>query len=233
MNEFHHLGNQLFRYRVNFNGIMEPLCLCDLRLMLQFGSPSARGLGKTSLIGYWFDDKRQESLFTDMADSDWRDGSIDVIFAEQFVIFDMHGEATDMKSMRSIQPYADLQVIYVTEQDFGGDFFKQIVSKSKSDLDTIVVVFNSKYDDLNESANLIKRFQDTYQHWENVQWTSAPILNTRSSLSSQKIMKRNKRLRESFKQLLLPMKSQARKNLFRSSFQIQSSFHSGKHLSCC
>ena len=207
---------------------MEPLCVCDLHLLLQFGSPSARGLGKTSLLGYWFDDKHQESLLTDMSDAAWRDGCIDVLFAEQFVIFDVHGTPTEIKLIRSIQPYAYMQLVYVTEEDWGGDFLERMVANTVPHIGTVVVIFHSKHDDSKESERLLGRFQERYQRWANVRWTSAPIMNLRTTLSSQKLKRRNKQLREIFKELLPRIEAQPGKRLFRSSFQIQSSFYNGE-----
>ena len=204
---------------------MEPLCICDLRLILQFGSPSTRGLGKTSLLGYWFDDKLQESLFTDVSDAAWRDGCMDVIFAEQFTIFDMHGTPTDIKLIRSIQPYANMQLVYVTDEDWDGNFLETMVSKTVPHIGTIVVILQPKYDDSKESERLIERFRERYQRWANVQWTSAPIMNLRTNLTPQKLIRRNKQLREAFRKLLPRIEIQPGERLCRSAFQIQSAFY--------
>ena len=64
---------------------METLYVTDLSLLLQIGSSSACGLGKSSLIGYWFDDKRRESFFTEEEDCSWRDGCIDVLFTNRML----------------------------------------------------------------------------------------------------------------------------------------------------
>jgi hypothetical protein len=205
---------------------METLCVTDLRLLLQFGSLSACGLGKTSLIGYLFDEKRRESFFTGAADCSWRDGCVDVLFADQYTIFDVHGKATDSKLIRSIQPYAYVQIIYVTEEDLKGDFLETNVST----INTIVVVFDPNYNNFATSTQLIKRFEDKFKQWTNVLWTSAPMLNAHNNLSTLKIKQRNKRLRETLGQLLKEIKPVAQGPLFRSCFQIQSSFYKGKYL---
>jgi hypothetical protein len=208
---------------------METLCVTDLRLFLQFGSPSASGLGKTSLIGYLFDDKRRESFFTDTADCSWRDGCVDVLFANQFTIFDVHGKATDTKLIRSIQSYAFVQLIYVTNEDLNGDFLETNITNLVSSTHIIVAVFDPNYDDIAASTELLKRFEDKFKRWKNILWTSAPILNVRTNLPSRKIAQRNKRLRETLGQLLKQIKSETEGSSFRSCFQIQSSFHEGKY----
>ncbi|CAF3857042.1 unnamed protein product [Rotaria sordida] len=212
-------------HRINFNCLMETLCVTDLHVVLQFGSPSASGLGKTSLIGYLFNDKRRESFFTDTADCSWRDGCVDVLFADQFTIFDVHGKATDTRLIRSIQPYTYVQIIYVTEEDLNGDFLESNVMKVVPNIQTIVVVFDRNYDDVELSMKLIKHFKDKFTQWTNIQWTSAPMFNTYNSLPTRKIAQRNKRLREKFDQLLKRIKSYVQEPLFRSCFQIQSSFY--------
>jgi hypothetical protein len=203
---------------------METLCVTDLRLLLQFGSPSASGLGKTSLIGYLFNDKRRESFFTDATDCSWRDGCVDVLFSNQFTIFDVHGKTIDIKLIRSIQPYTYVQIIYVTEEDLQGDFLETNIVQN---MHTIVVIFDSNYDDLIASTQLLKRFEDKFKQLKNVLWTSAPMLNARNNLSTHKIAQRNKRLRETFDQLLKQIESNTEGSSFRSCFQIQSSFYEG------
>ncbi|CAF3361693.1 unnamed protein product [Rotaria sp. Silwood2] len=212
-------------HRINFNCLMETLCITDLHVVLQFGSPSASGLGKTSLIGYLFNDKRRESFFTDTADCSWRDGCVDVLFADQFTIFDVHGKATDTRLIRAIQPYTYVQIIYVTQEDLNGNFLESNVMQIIPNIQTIIVVFDRNYDDVELSTKLIKCFEDKFTQWTNTQWTSAPMLNTHNSLSTRKIAQRNKRLREKFDQLLKQIKSSGQGSLFRSCFQIQSSFY--------
>ncbi|CAF1299577.1 unnamed protein product [Rotaria sp. Silwood1] len=208
---------------------METLCITDLHVVLQFGSPSASGLGKTSLIGYLFNDKRRESFFTDIADYSWRDGCVDVIFADQFTIFDIHGKATDIRLIQSIQPYTYVQIIYVTQEDLNGDFLKSNVMQIVPNIQTIIVVFDHNYDDIELSTKLIKRFEEKFTQWTNIKWTSAPILNSHNSLPARKIAQRNKRLREKFDQLLTQIKPDIQQSLFRSCFQIQLSFYENKY----
>ena len=214
----------MYSHRINFNCLMETLCITDLRLILQFGSPSACGLGKTSLIGYLFDDKRRESFFTDATDCSWRDGCADVLFANQYTIFDIHGKPTDTKLIWSIQPYTYVQLVYITEEDLNGDFLKTNVTN----IQTIAVVFDPNYDDVAASTQFLKRFEEKFKQWKNILWTSAPMLNARTNLPTRKIAQRNKRLRETFVQLLNQIKSDTKELTFRSCFQIQSSFYKGR-----
>lgn len=204
---------------------METLCTTDLRLLLQFGSPSSFGLGKTNLIGYIFDDKRRESFFTDAADCSWRDGCIDVIFANQFTVFDVHGKTIDTRLIRSIQPYAYVQILYVTQNDLQGDF---LIKNILPNIHTIVVIFDPNYDNPTASTQLIKNFEDKFKQWNNVLWTSAPTLNTHHNLPIHKIVQRNKRLRGTFTKLLKQIEENTKQSLFRSCFQIQSSFYEGQ-----
>lgn len=208
----------------------ETLCVTDLSLFLQFGSPSACGLGKTSLIGYLFNDKRRDFLFTDETDRMWRDTCVDVLFSSQFVVFDVHGQATDTKLLRSIQPYASVQIVYITNDDLNGEFFQTTAMEFVPDIPTIAVIFDPKYDDNNSDASeqLIKSFENKFQKWSNVLWTTAPMLSSNQNLILRKLKQRNKRLRETFNRLLEQAKHSAGPSSFRSSLQIQSSFYAGK-----
>ena len=201
---------------------METLCATDLGLFLQFGSPSASGLGKSSLIGYIFTDKRRESLFTEESDRSWRNGCIDVLFAGQYVIFDVHGKVTNKKLIQAIQPYSSVQLIYLTEEDLQGNFLENNILPN---IWTIAVVFDTNYDDAAASTQLLKRFEERFVTLKNVIWTAAPMLNARTNLGVHKITRRNKRLRETFDQLLKQVRSKEVKSVFRSCFQIQSSFY--------
>lgn len=207
---------------------METLCVTDLRLLLQMGSPSACGLGKSSLIGYWFDDKRRESFYTEEEDRSWRDGCIDVLFANRYVIFDTHGKITDKNLVQAIQLYSSIQLIYLTEEDLQGDFLQTHLLPN---IWTIAVVFDSNYDDLHSSVKLLSQFEERFSTLNNVLWTSAPILNSQTRLPPFKITKRNKRLRETFDQSLKQIESKEITSIFRSCFQIQSSFYQSIFLS--
>lgn len=209
---------------------METLCVADLSLLLQFGSPSACGLGKTSLLGYIFNDKRRKFLFTDKTDRIWRDSCVDVVFSSQFVVFDVHGQASDVKLIQSIQPYAFAQIIYITSDDLSGEFFQTETINFVSDIQTIIVIFDPKYDDndLIASQELIKLFENKFQKWSNVLWTTAPVLSLNQNLVSRKMKQRNKRLRETFSHLLEQVNENTKPLSFRSCLQIQSSFYAGK-----
>ncbi|CAF1040890.1 unnamed protein product [Rotaria magnacalcarata] len=212
-------------HRINFNCLMEILCLTDLHVILQFGSPSASGLGKTSLIGYFCHDKRLESLFTDASDMSWRDGCMDVLFTRRFTVFDVHGTTTDLRLIRSIQPYTYVQIIYVTEADLNTNFLEVNAMANAPHISTIVVIFDLNYDNHELSMKLIKRFEEKFKHWTNTQWTSAPMINTFNNLSAIKKTLRNNQLRETFDHLLKQIKPYGQEPLFRSCFQIQSSFY--------
>jgi hypothetical protein len=208
---------------------METLCVTELHLLLQFGSPSASGLGKTSLIGYLFNDKRRDFLFTDSSDQSWRNGCVDVLFSAQFTIFDVHGQATDTKLLQSIQPYAYVQIVYITDEDLHGEFLQTNTFEFVPGIRTIVVIFDRNYDDNPDaSVQLIKSFEHQFQKWPNVLWTTAPIFNSNKPLVSRKIKQRKKRLRETLSQLLEQVKQDAQSSPFRTCFQIQSSFYAGK-----
>ena len=210
-------------YRINFNCLMETLCVTDRRLLLQFGSPSTAGLGKTNLLGYIFNDKRRESFFAEETDRSWRDGCTDVLFSDQFVIFDIHGTVKDTRLLRCIQLYASIQIIYLTEEDLEEDFLSTHVHFT---LQTIAVIFDSRYDNLSASIELLKRFEEKYEQLKNVLWTAAPPhLNARNNLPVRVIKQRNKRLRDGFSQFLELVKRDPDESLFRSCFQIQSSFY--------
>ncbi|CAF3274404.1 unnamed protein product [Rotaria socialis] len=212
-------------HRINFNCLMEVLCLTDLHAILQFGSPSASGLGKTSLIGYFCHDKRLESLFTDASDMSWRDGCMDVLFTDRFTVFDVHGTATDIRLIRSIQPYTYVQIIYVTEADLNTNFLEENAMANAPHISTIVVIFDRNYDNHELSMKLIKSFEEKFKHWTNTQWASAPMVNTSNNLSAIKKKIRNQQLYETFDHLLKQIKPYGQEPLFRSCFQIQSSFY--------
>ena len=198
---------------------METLCITDLRLLLQFGSPSASGLGKSSLLGYMSDDKRQESFFTDSTDSTWRSGCTDVLFSNKFVIFDIHGEIFDKKLLRTIQLYSSVQIIYLTEQDLQSDFIEKNLTFN---LSTIAVIFDTNYDNSSKTNDLIKKFKLKYEHLEHIHWTSAPKLNNQTNIVQRIKKQRNKNLRDTFRNLFEQINSKT--TSFRSCFQIQHSF---------
>ena len=208
-------------HRINFNCLTETLCLTNLHLLVQFGSSSATGLGKSSLLGYMFDDKRRESFFTDTTDASWRSGCIDVLFSNRFVIFDVHGEITDKKLLRAIQLYAYIQIIYLTEQDLQTDFLeKNLLPHSQ----IIVVIFDTKYDKQSETLGLLKRFEEKYKQLKDILWTTAPMLNNQINILPATNTRRKKNLRKTFSQLFNKINSNKIKSTFRSCFQIQYSF---------
>jgi hypothetical protein len=186
-------------------------------------------LGKTSLIGYLFNDKRHDFLFTDSNDQSWRNGCADVLFSGQFTIFDVHGQITDIKLLRSIQPYAYVQIVYITDEDLNGEFLQTHAFEYVSGIPTIVIIFDHNYDNNPDSSTqLIKRFEHHFQKWSNVLWTTAPVFRPNKSLVPRKIKQRNKRLRETLSHLLEKIQHNAQSSPFQTCFQIQSSFYSGK-----
>jgi hypothetical protein len=219
--------------KINFNCLIETLCDTDRELILQFGSPSAIGLGKTTMLGYICDDKRRESLFTDRSDQNWRDGCIDILFTSSRVIFDIHGSVlnTSIQLLRSIQCYTAIQLVYVTENDLTNGQFLEETTMYFDTTPTIVIIFDTNFNDNQATDELIKRFRNRYasRKWPHVLWTTVPVLmNTNIELQGQKlqIARRSRRLRATFTNLFNQLNNYPRQT-FRSCFAIQSSFYAG------
>lgn len=171
-------------YKINFNCLMEPLCLTNDRLLLQFGSNKCAGLGKTSLLPFIFNEKRKESLFTD-GDEKYRASCIDVLFGNtknnSYTIFDIHGtiDEKNLSLVQAIQVYTTLQIVYVTEDDLpnssnksSDDFLNTIMNYSfySPNIPTIVVIFDPNFDKEDKTEKLINRFQNYYseKQWPNM-----------------------------------------------------------------
>ena len=224
-------------YKINFNCLMEVLCLTDNRLVLQFGSDKTVGLGKTSLLPFIFNDKRKESLFTD-GDKKYRASCIDVLFGNtknnSCVIFDVHGTIDEKNSLlvQAIQTYAALQIVYVTEKDLpdqsdqsNNDFLNKVMTYSSysSNVPTVVVIFDGNFEKEDKTQQLVNRFQNYYSEkkWLNAYWLSAPILSKMRDLSDLKQKRCLTKLKDQFFESIDGIEKKVREQLFRSCFSIQ------------
>ena len=224
-------------YKINFNCLMEVLCLTDDRLILQFGSDKTVGLGKTSLLPFIFNDKRKESLFTDV-DKKYRASCIDVLFGNtkdnSCVIFDVHGTIDEKNSLlvQAIQTYAALQIVYVTEKDLpdqsdqsNNDFLNKVMTYSSysSNVPTVVVIFDGNFEKEDKTQQLVNRFQNYYSEkkWSNAYWLSAPILSKMRDLSDLKQKRCLTKLKDQFFESIDGIEKKVREQLFRSCFSIQ------------
>jgi len=224
-------------YKINFNCLMEVLCLTDDRLILQFGSDKTVGLGKTSLLPFIFNDKRKESLFTD-GDKKYRASCIDVLFGNtkdnSCVIFDVHGTIDEKNSLlvQAIQTYAALQIVYVTEKDLpdqsdqsNNDFLNKVMTYSSysSNVPTVVVIFDGNFEKEDKTQQLVNRFQNYYSEkkWSNAYWLSAPILSKMRDLSDLKQKRCLTKLKDQFFESIDGIEKKVREQLFRSCFSIQ------------
>ncbi|CAF1677445.1 unnamed protein product, partial [Didymodactylos carnosus] len=131
-------------------------------------------------------------------------------FNKSYVIYDLHGtidEQLNLHLIQTIQLYATIQIIYLSEQDLSTDFLDKIL-KISPEKPTIIVLFDINYDDELATTKLIQRFQHhyvQYQQWTNVKWTSVPILNSPKSINKFNAERRNKRLRSTFENLFTEM----------------------------
>ncbi|CAF1575283.1 unnamed protein product, partial [Adineta steineri] len=229
-------------YKINFNCLIEPLCLTSDRLYLQIGSDRCAGLGKTSLLPFIFNDKRKESLFTD-GDNKYRNSCIDILFGKtkhsSYTIFDVHGTIDEKNTslIKAIQAYTALQVIYVTEDDLPdpssnnskNDFLNTVMNYSSysSSIPTIVVIFSSDFDKEDKTQELISRFQNYYanKHVSNMYWSVSSMSTTMKGLSEPKRRRHIERLKSQFSQILEEIESKttttATHSQFRSCFSIQ------------
>ena len=114
-------GEDALQLKINFNPLAETLCYSKERILLCIGSPSAIGLGKTSVLPYLFENIRSDLLNTEGI-GQLRFGCIDALFASftdntPYVVFDVHGTMTTMNEdlVTAIQHHCDAQMIFVTE----------------------------------------------------------------------------------------------------------------------
>ncbi|CAF1034200.1 unnamed protein product [Adineta steineri] len=231
-------------YKINFNLLSEIMCLTSGQYILQVGSESTIGMGKTSMLQFMFPDKRSEALNTD-GNSTLRNGCIDVLFSpdgagqksESYVIFDAHGTMNIFNEdiITSIQTYCSLQILYVTEKDLNGVFLNSMMNYSEciKTKPTIVVIFDSNYDDKRIGAeHIINAFQSQYHHWKNVRWTTAPpsqLWYQRDHNKKNKDLTRSQQLLKSFKELRESINAEVQKYIKCTSiFSIQSYYLSVK-----
>lgn len=231
--------NAIPSYKINFNCLMEVLCLSDSCLCLQFGSDKCLGFGKTSLLSFVFDGKRTESLFTE-GNAKYRASCIDVLFGNtknnSYAIFDVHGTVNENNSLlvQAIQAYAALQIVYVTEKDLrdpsnksNDDFLTSLMqySSCSSNMSTIVVIFDTNFENAEKTQQIINHFQDYYsdRKWPNVYWLSSPILSTLKDLSKLKRKRCVTQLRNQFSKIMGDIESKicTQNLMFRSCFSIQ------------
>ena len=233
-------------YKINFNLLAEVMCLTTGRYILQVGSESAIGMGKTSMLQFIFPDKRVEALNTD-GSSTLRNGCIDVLFSsntisqknESYIIFDVHGTINAMNEdiITSIQEYCALQIFYVTQQDLKSSFLNSMMNYSRhiqAKL-TIVVIFYPNYDDKRYQAEkIINAFQLEYQNWKHVTWTTAPptrLWYQPDSNKTNKDLARSQRLLKSFNEISESMDKEIQQQIYCTSiFSIQSYYTTVKTL---
>ena len=228
-------------YKVNFNCLVEVLCLTTDRLYIQVGSDHCLGFGKTSMIPFIFNDKRSASLYNKDEDSVYRSSCIDVISGSTngatYAIFDVHGPVRDelnLSLIRAIQLYATMQVLYVTPDDLRGDnnFLKLMITSTPL-TPTIVCIFDQKFNNETPETQeheeaLIRPFRAyaNQNDWgTNIQWAIVPKFSTTNSLTNYKTKRRAQRLISTFDGLFQTLEDMMKKQpQFRSIFAIQSSY---------
>ncbi|CAF1192612.1 unnamed protein product, partial [Didymodactylos carnosus] len=199
--------NNMAEYKINFNLLAETMCSNSERYLLQTGSSSAMGLGKTSILQYIFQDKRSESLNTE-GNENLRAGCIDVLFGttighqknESYVVFDVHGTLNVLNEdiITATQEHCSLQILYVTEQDIDSSFLTSTMNYSNNvrSKPTIVVVFDTDYEDRPTTGDKISdtfRRQYQTQNWPNVTWITAPIFKGSSGIGASTKFKHARR----------------------------------------
>ncbi|CAF3768913.1 unnamed protein product [Rotaria sordida] len=234
----------LIEYKINFNLLAEVQCLSTEHLIIQVGSPTTIGLGKTSLLPYIFRDIRKESLNTSGLQP-LRSGCIDTLFGtaqidqnkeKSCVIFDVHGtilSGINDTIILALQQYASLQFLYVTEADLETNFLPNMINNSISK-PTIVCIFDDHYDKNlhDEHVNLVRQFINRYrmENWSHIQWLLIPTKNTWLTQSDNQQYDENERIQTLHSQLsyILQKIDQTiiHPTLFRTIFQVQSSYWS-------
>ncbi|CAF3883965.1 unnamed protein product, partial [Rotaria sp. Silwood1] len=228
----------IVEYKINFNLLAETMCLTTARYILQVGSQSTIGMGKTSMLQFIFPDKRIEALNTD-GSSTLRNGSIDVLFPsdsanqnnESYVIFDVHGtiNALNEDIITSIQEYCALQIFYVTEKDLKSTFLSSMMNYSQHTQakPTLVIIFDLNYDNKHhQPGKLIDAFQLQYKNWKYVRWVTAPSSTIWYQIDSNKKNKdlaRSQRLQKSLREIPTSLDKEIRRQIYCTSiFSIQS-----------
>ncbi|CAF4851865.1 unnamed protein product [Rotaria sp. Silwood1] len=228
----------IVEYKINFNLLAETMCLTTTRYILQVGSESTIGMGKTSMLQFIFPDKRIEALNTD-GSSTLRNGSIDVLFPsdsanqnnESYVIFDVHGtiNALNEDIITSIQEYCALQILYVTEKDLKSTFLSSMMNYSQHTQakPTLVIIFDLNYDNKHhQPGKLIDAFQLQYKNWKYVRWVTAPSSTIWYQIDSNKKNKdlaRSQRLQKSLREIPTSLDKEIGRQIYCTSiFSIQS-----------
>ncbi|CAF1106072.1 unnamed protein product [Rotaria sp. Silwood1] len=234
----------LIEYKINFNLLAEVQCLSTEHLIIQVGSSTTIGLGKTSLLSYIFRDKRKESLNTSGVQS-LRYGCIDTLFGttqidqnkeKSCVIFDVHGtilSGINDGIILALQQSASLQFLYVTEADLETNFLPNMINNSISK-PTIVCIFDDHYDKHlhNEHVNLVQEFTNRYrmENWSHVEWLLIPTKNTWLTQSDNQQYDENERMQTLRSQLSYILQkidpTIIHPTLFRTIFQVQLSYWS-------
>lgn len=227
-------------YKVNFNCLVEVLCLTTDRLYVQVGSDRCLGLDKTSMIPFIFNDKRSASLYNKDEDSVYRPSCIDVTSGSangtNYAIFDVNGPVRrelNPSLIRAIQLYATMQVLYVTPDDLcdENNFLKLMITTT-SPTPTIVCIFDQKFNTESPETKeheeaLIRPFRAyaNQNEWvTNIQWAIVPKFSTTHPLTDYKTKRRAQRLISTFHGLLQTLEHVMKEQpQFRSIFAIQSS----------
>ncbi|CAF1620013.1 unnamed protein product, partial [Adineta ricciae] len=231
-------------YKINFNLLAETMCSTNCPYILQVGSRSTMGLGKTSMLQFIFTDKRMKALNTD-GSSSLRDGCIDAVFPsdtvgqknETYVIFDVHGTINSFNEdiITSIQEFCSLQILYVTKEDLNSKFLNSMMNYSKNiqTKPTVVVIFDPNYDDKRYQAEeVINAFQLEYQSWKYVKWVTAPpaiLWQQYDSNKTNKDLARSQRLLKSLNESVKNTDTKMQKQIRCTSiFTIQSYYFTVK-----
>ncbi|CAF1152256.1 unnamed protein product [Adineta ricciae] len=194
------------RFKINFNPLVETFCYSNEKILLCLGSPTAVGLGKTSILPYLFENIKSESLNTE-GNAELRYGCVDTMFTtlkknDPYVVFDVHGTMNTMNEdlITSLQQYCAIQIIFLTADDLqNGDFIRKIMNYSTEirNKPTIFITFDHHYGEKNTSScgkECPQIFSD--EKWSNAIWKTAPILNQISGGSRLNNERRIQRLRQ-------------------------------------
>jgi hypothetical protein len=203
---YHTRGESALEFKINFNSVAETFCFANDRILLCIGSPTAIGLGKTSVLPYLFENVRNESLNIE-GNAHLRSGCIDVMFASlnknnPYVVFDVHGTMTTMNEdlVTAIQQYCAVQILFVTEADLQNkDFLLKTMNYSSETRTkpTIVVIFDPKYGERN-NLSAHDTFQEGFanEKWHKTFWITAPMLSRMFTGSRFNEQRRLQRLRQ-------------------------------------
>jgi hypothetical protein len=222
-------------FKINFNTLAETFCFSNEHILLCVGSPTAIGLGKTSVLPYLFENVRSDSLNTE-GNAELRSGCIDTLFAslaqnDPYVVFDVHGTMTTMNEdiITAIQQYCTVQVIFVTEVDLQNkDFLLKTMNYSAETRakPTIIAVFDHKYGERNNTFSLETfRRVFAYENWPNTLWITTPVLSRISTGSKFSEERRLQCLRQTLMETFSSLTTSIRNHSnCESIFSIQSYF---------